>query len=1424
MSIAVRLLSQQFTPIPTTIPKWAIEYSKWGDYDNDGDLDVLLCVEGILCRNDGMFNFSEIDIGLEGYTGRRMAWGDYDNDGDLDIIETGRYALQIHQNDGNGVFNIVVLSEDTYSFGDVIWFDYDNDGDLDVCASGICESDNLKTVIYRNEGGNKFLEKELSIPGITNGRLSVNDHENDGDIDLFITGRDANGNGISGVYLNNYPYPFTRLESVFCRGDHGTGPWADFTSDGLPDIFVMGWSSLWGDQKGFYMNQIDDYLLLPSEVSFYAMSDGLLGDFDVDGDLDLFFQGHRFPQDTVGECHFFRNDGYGTFILLDSILPGLNDGRASLADIDMDGDLDILRHGYSYSQGSWSGEAEIMRNNATIINNRPNPPIEINYKQIGNNILLSWEPGSDDHTKSVELTYNLRVGTTPDGIEIVSPMSNVFSGEIVVPCLGNAYYNTAWILKDLPPGIYYWSVQTIDNSYNGSVFSKTDTFVVKERFEKIQEFGNLNYGHQDWGDYDGDGDLDFAMTGMQMFDSSSISAVFSNQGLISFEPYFELTETLNGSVLWGDYDNDNDLDLISAGYAMNEISNRGESFLELFKNNEDSFERIQLQIEEDFLVHMNTGDYLEWGDSDNDGDLDFLISNSEQIFLYENLGNDFFKVILEIASGQRTAWGDYDNDYDLDLLCKSGLYENIGKNRFIPRPDLMDMNRIQIQDHAFFFDYNNDNSLDLLMSGLEGNGDRKISLYANQIKSGGEFILTDYGIRGIENGAISFGDYNCDGIHDLIVCGFSGWEINKMYMGNSNYIYEENELGIRIKSNSIEAADFDNDLDLDFFAIENSPTGVFRNNGNWPNTPPGTPSNLRSRQNGYGIIVEWDSSEDLESKFGGLNYNIRIGRTPGGCEIQSPMSDLTTGFRYIPQMGNANMNLGWRIDSLPVGSYYWSVQAIDHCFIGGSWANEQTFDIEEIVVDFISDTVCEGLPVQFLDNSLVRGEAVDSWNWDFGGGSSNNQNPQYIFQTDGSHDVTLTVTRGEESFFKTKQIYVKPSPEVQFVGEEVCLGALTSFQNQSSVDGLMISNWNWDFDDGITSSTRDPQPHGFVNPGTYNVRLIAEADNGCSDSISKVVSVLSKPEKDLTAEGTPCADQGFVLKTADSPSYSYQWKYQGTDITDANQSSYQPDRAGDYSVVVTSLCGEVSASYTVEEPSISIFGEGIPCEGSDYVLKTLERESYTYQWRLHGVDIEGANQATHHPAKPGEYSVAVQTPCGEFTSSYNVGFLVGPPKPELYVRGPNVWYLACSNDSADIYQWYKDDVEIPGAEDPVFVPNDQMGIYQVRISDGSECFTYSDPVRIPNALTGIEEDPFAGLKIYPNPTPGVFNIEMDNPTKGELVIDVYSEQGSKILNIKILKETSHLMTKVDLSGQPKGAYHIGIILDRYMSSQTLLIK
>jgi uncharacterized repeat protein (TIGR01451 family) len=296
-----------FTDIGATLP--GVRYSSvaWGDYDNDGDLDILLSGGGNswvseVYRNDGGGVFTDVDANLiRVFVDSSVAWGDYDNDGDLDILLTGSHASgtvsRVYRNDGALGFTNIGAALAPVAAGSVAWGDYDNDGDLDILLTGNSMGTSVSKV-YRNDGGGAFTDIGAGLTGVTSSSVAWGDYDNDGDLDILLTGRGAS-------------YPVTRVY----RND-GSGA---FTA-------------------------------IPHSLSWTEAGCAAWGDYDNDGDLDILLTG-RDGSGPVSEpvSEVYRNDGGGVFTEIDAGLTGVYWSSVAWGDYDSDGDLDMLLTGWDGS-------------------------------------------------------------------------------------------------------------------------------------------------------------------------------------------------------------------------------------------------------------------------------------------------------------------------------------------------------------------------------------------------------------------------------------------------------------------------------------------------------------------------------------------------------------------------------------------------------------------------------------------------------------------------------------------------------------------------------------------------------------------------------------------------------------------------------------------------------------------------------------------------------------------------------------------------------------------------------------------------------------------------------------------------------------------------------------------------------------------
>lgn len=485
---------QQFTEVSEAdFVKLGNSKAGFGDFDNDNDLDIFICGTdnlnqdtSILYRNNGDNSFTDMLLPFPGIDYGSVAWGDYDKDGDLDLLISGRNDItnritHLYRNDGTGTFAKTADSFTGLAYSSVSFHDYDNDGDLDILTCG-SDIDNKKTSnIYRNNNGNFQLDSTPIIIGLDQGMAAWGDYNNDGLSDLILSGsNDANAK-ITRIYKNNGDRTFTALNIPgLTNVTSSSVAWGDYDNDGDLDVLLAGLDNLNTHVCRVFRNTGGNTFNHTSTAILTGVSScsAVWGDYDNDGWLDILASGF---DGTVASTKVYKNNANHTFTALTFTAAGLPNtflGVSIWGDFDKDLDLDVFITGF----GITGLISELYRNTASTANLLPSTPLGLTEVTDDDEALLKWNPCTDNTTPSKALSYNLWIGTSKNDVSFLSPHSNTGTGFCKLVTLGNANTDTLAIIKNLPQGKYYWSVQAMDNSYQTSLFAPTDSFSICRKF------------------------------------------------------------------------------------------------------------------------------------------------------------------------------------------------------------------------------------------------------------------------------------------------------------------------------------------------------------------------------------------------------------------------------------------------------------------------------------------------------------------------------------------------------------------------------------------------------------------------------------------------------------------------------------------------------------------------------------------------------------------------------------------------------------------------------------------------------------------------------------------------------------------------------------------------------------------------------
>jgi len=784
-------------------------------------------------------NLADSGQALPGVWAGHAAWGDYDGDGDADLaligetLENGQTQriARIFRYDQVGLAQDEAQRERLtgVSFGEVAWADCDGDGDLDLAVAGWDQNGDESLRLYRNEDGAAPGERLLSLDlrqtalqGVRYAALAWGDYDGDGDPDLVVSGMDPSGVSLTQLYRNEGDGVMAadpvNSEAVV-NLHNGALAWADYDGDGDLDLSVAGENVTTtgglGPVTEFYKNDPTGTLNLdPSVVVESKLKGGGLawGDYDGDGNLDLAVSG----RDGVWNAALsvYRNRPTGVLTLDASFTLNTSrrlSARLAWADYDNDGDLDLAASGSSIlsdhrtlvfpnREGSLSGvPAEEFAGLAggvvawadhdgdgrldLLVSGADGAGVARTalYSNLGTPA-ANTAPAAPTRLNPVQVSSDQALFSWAPGSDAESDNltydlrigtepggGDIFSGAVAVGP-GSAGAKTSFALQRfLPPDTYYWSVRAVDGALARSEWSQESQLVVQQFVSSQQRLRALKEAAMSWADFDQDGDQDLAVLG-QNRSGEAQSLLYENvAGQLQVRQDVELPGRRNGDVAWGDYDNDGAPDLLLTGE-------------DIFENRSTLLYRAEAGglVEAGSFVKLSKSE-AEWGDVDNDGDLDLaLMGQSDQI-----------------AEGRQQS---------LTLV-----FRNDGQGGFADAGlGLVGVNNGELA----WADPDNDGDLDLALNGSDSEGTRQFRLYLN---GGGTLADSGQQLPGLESADLAWGDFDRDGDTDLAAAGIGENGVSAaLYENQAGQLVARADVVLPgIRGGDLAWGDYDNDQDLD---------------------------------------------------------------------------------------------------------------------------------------------------------------------------------------------------------------------------------------------------------------------------------------------------------------------------------------------------------------------------------------------------------------------------------------------------------------------------------------------------------------------------------------------------------------------------------------------------------------------------------
>jgi len=313
-----------------------------------------------------------------------------------------------------------------------------------------------------------------------------------------------------------------------------------------------------------------------------------------------------------------------------------------------------------------------------------------------------------------------------------------------------------------------------------------------------------------------------------------------------------------------------------------------------------------------------------------------------------------------------------------------------------------------------------------------------------------------------------------------------------------------------------------------------------------------------------------------------------------------------------------------------------------------------------------------------------------------------------------STTATVTLTQGTYTVtaydanqcVSTDDVTITESavPVAAFVVVDACTGDAVQFIDATTIATGTVTNWDWDFGDGNTSTIQNPM-HPYTVPGTYDVTLVASSGN-CSDQITLQANSFPNPVADFATTdvcvGTPATFTDNSTVTGATIT-QYAWDFDGLGSAVTPSATFTFTTAGTYDVTLGIITSDFCADTQTEQ--ITIYAAPVPafaavavCEGTATTFQNQSTGSTGQAWDFG--DMTGTSVAvspTYTYATAGTYPVTLGVSSSDGCLAAVIQNVTVNPLPTVAATHTDILCAGESNGTATVvasggtapysYQW-----------------------------------------------------------------------------------------------------------------------------------------